>query len=235
MILGANLLITEVEQDLLDPAFGVVIDHIPEHVASCDELALGAVVRALRDVPSHLAYNVAQSRHPGAARALDTMWSRLMTDQVFVMALPTETLRLGRDIPPRHRHWPYLPPHLRTEPKRPSGDANAVTPVDAALGEIVLRLHAVDRTTGNGHGSAARDIRRWDERLNWSATLLRTCQQDGTLWWAPYRRPRRRADPGPEAAGALRRSDRTGGAGTGDRDVAHPVHLGAGTSGEELE
>ena len=29
LIFGANLLITEVEQDLLDPAFGVVIDHIP--------------------------------------------------------------------------------------------------------------------------------------------------------------------------------------------------------------
>ena len=44
----------------------------------------------------------------------------------------------------------------------------------------------MDRTTGDGRGSAARDIRRWDERLNWSATLLRTRQQDDTLWWEPY-------------------------------------------------
>jgi hypothetical protein len=105
---------------------------------------------------------------------------------VFVMALPTETLRLGRDIPPRHRHWPYLPPHLRRQPEPSKGKATNVRAVNAALAEIVLRLRAIDRTTGNGHGSAARDIRRWDERLNWSATLLRTRQQDGTLWWAPY-------------------------------------------------
>jgi hypothetical protein len=141
----------------------------------------------MRNVPSHLAYSVAQSRHRGPRRALDTAWSRLMTDQVLVMAMPTETLRLGRDIPPRYRHWPYFPPHLRVEPKVPAPRAGKrLAPRDAALREIVLRLHAVDRTSGNGHGSAARDIRRWDERLNWSATLLRTRQQDETLWWAPY-------------------------------------------------
>lgn len=184
LIFGANLLMTEVEQDLLDPAFGVVIDHIPEHISSSVSWRLARLSERLRNVPSHLAYNVAQSRNPGPRRALDTMWSRLMTDQVLVMALPAETLRLGRDIPPRYRQWPYLPPHLRHEPPRPV--APAPTPTDVALREIVLRLHAVDRTTGNGHGSAARDIRRWDERLNWSATLLRTRQQDGTLWWAPY-------------------------------------------------
>ena len=37
---------------------------------------------------------------------VDTIWSRLTTDQVLAMTLPTETLRLGRDIPPRD---PALP------------------------------------------------------------------------------------------------------------------------------
>jgi hypothetical protein len=189
LIFGANLLITEVEQDLLDPAFGVVIDHVPDHIASSLSWRIARLSERLRNVPSHLGYNVAQSRHPGPRMALDTMWSRLMTDQVLVMALPAETLRLGRDIPPRYRHLPYFPPHLRNEPMPPAGRRPEVSREarrDAALREIVLRLHAVDRTTVNGHGSAARDIRRWDERLNWSATLLRTRQQDETLWWKPY-------------------------------------------------
>jgi hypothetical protein len=190
LIFGANLLITEVEQDLLDPAFRVVIDHIPDHIASSLSWRVARLSDRLRNVPSHLGYSVVHSMYPGPRRALDTTWSRLMTDQVLVMALPTETLRLGRDIPPRHRNWPYFPPHLRYEPVLPKGktagrDSDKVRR-DEALREIVLRLHALDRTTGNGRGSAARDVRRWDERLNWSVTMLRTRQQDDTLWWSPY-------------------------------------------------
>jgi hypothetical protein len=108
-----------------------------------------------------------------------------MTDQVFVMALPTETLRLGRDIPPWRRDRPYYADDLT---------------------DIATHVRSLDRTATDGAGSAARDWRRWDERMNWAVTLLRSRQHDATLSWSPYdaedvRRiqkdelPRRAGDP----------------------------------------
>jgi hypothetical protein len=59
--------------------------------------------------------------------------------------------------------------------------------------ELVRRLESVadlveafDRSDGLGRGSAARDWRRWDERMSFATTLMRSRQQDGTLYWAPY-------------------------------------------------
>jgi hypothetical protein len=102
-----------------------------------------------------------------------------MTDQVLVMAMPTETLRLGRDIPPRHREWPIFPPDLRDFPDIAGSDE---------LYEIVSLVKSLDRTVANGgtRGSAARDWRRWDERMNWALALIRSRQQDETLFWSPY-------------------------------------------------
>jgi hypothetical protein len=118
-------------------------------------------------------------RHQRAREVVDTAWSRLMTDQVFVMALPTETLRLGRDVPPRHPGRPYFPADLQ---ELTQADKNGHEHLDA----VATLVNCLDRTTGNGRGSAARDWRRWDERMNWASTLMRSRQQDETLFWSPY-------------------------------------------------
>jgi hypothetical protein len=47
-------------------------------------------------------------------------------------------------------------------------------------------LARFDRTVGDGRGSAARDWRHYDERMNWAVTLLRSRQPDPTIFWPPY-------------------------------------------------
>jgi hypothetical protein len=126
-----------------------------------------------------------------------------MTDQVLVMALPTETLRVGRDIPPRRRDAPYYPAdlvfplrredvrsrwkcgHTRDRPKNPTPCPDCEEGVKD-LWDIATRVRSLDRTVDDGRGSAARDWRAWDERINWALTLMRTRQHDETLFWRPY-------------------------------------------------
>jgi hypothetical protein len=104
-----------------------------------------------------------------------------MTDQVFVLALPSETLRLGRDIPPLRPGHPYFPGPLRD--LRNVDGHTVSSPVLQSVADLV---DCFDRTTGDGQGSAARDWRSWGERMNWATTLMRSRQQDGTLFWWPY-------------------------------------------------
>jgi len=115
---------------------------------------------------------------------VQTTWSRLMTDQVLVLALPTETLRVGRDIPPLDPGRPYYPSSLRRSDTWKSGPE----PEDGrpSLGAVRDLVRSFDRTRGNGSGSAAQDWRRFDDRMNWAVTLLRSRQQDPTLFWPPY-------------------------------------------------
>jgi hypothetical protein len=182
LIFGANLLITAVEQDLVNEPVRVVVEHIPRRVADGLDWRVARAADRLRGVPPQLSYAVLQSRRGPGPRLLDTVWSRVMTDQVLVMALPTETLRVGRDIPPRHPEWPYFPPDLR-DLGSSAGEDDQIT---AALAEIARHVMSLDRTAGDGRGSAARDWRRWDERMNWAMTLMRSRQQDETLFWRPY-------------------------------------------------
>jgi len=182
-VLGGNLLLTAVEQDLVDAAVEAVVNHIPRRVAAgADQRAARWAERWL-GVPSQVTGLNLPFRYPGARAVLDTAWSRLMTDQIFVMALPTETLRLGRDIPPRQVGEPYYPAPLRNLGRLPEGD-----PPRQQLEEVARLVASFDRTNGDGRGSAARDWRRWDERMNWALTLLRSRQQDRTLYWPPYSR-----------------------------------------------
>jgi hypothetical protein len=182
LIFGANLLITAVEQDLVNEPVRVVVEHIPRRVADGLDWRVARAADRLRGVPPQLSYAVLQSRRGPGPRLLDTVWSRVMTDQVLVMALPTETLRVGRDIPPRHPEWPYFPPDLR-DLGTSTGEDDQIT---GALAEIARHVMSLDRTAGDGRGSAARDWRRWDERMNWAMTLMRSRQQDETLFWHPY-------------------------------------------------
>lgn len=197
-ILGGNILLTAVEQDLINSAVGTVINHIPETVASALDQRIAAWAERWMNVPRQLTSLQLPFRYVPAREAFDTAWSRLMTDQVLVMTLPTETLRLGRDIPWRRAGQPYYPRELQ---RLESDTERADT-----LKEVADLVHSFDRTVGDGHGSAARDWRRWDERMNWAVTLLRSRQQDETLFWMPYstedqesivkgRLPRRAGDP----------------------------------------
>ena len=56
------------------------------------------------------------------------------------------------------------------------------------LRSIVSLVKSMDRTIvhSSTRGSAARDWRRWDERMNWALALIRSRQQDETLFWSPY-------------------------------------------------
>ncbi len=114
---------------------------------------------------------------------LEAVWSRVVTDQALIMALPTETLRLGHDVPPRYRQWPYFPPDLRDlHEKIDSADDDTAH----ALEEVARHVESLDRSAGDGQGSGARDWREWSERMNWVVALLRSRQQDETLLWRPY-------------------------------------------------
>jgi len=179
LMFGGNVLLTAAEQDIANTAIEVVLDHVPQHVGAALDWRLAKLSERFRGVPPNFAYALLESMHPNRRRVAYTLWSRFMTDQVLVMALPTETLRLGRDIPPRHREWPIFPPDLRAYP-----DITA----HADMPAIVSLVKSLDRTiakTGT-RGSAARDWRRWDERMNWALALIRSRQQDDTLFWAPY-------------------------------------------------
>ena len=191
LTLGANLLLTAAEQDLADIPVEVVLDHIPQHVGAAINWRLAKLSERLRGVPPNVAFAVLESMHPNQRKVISTIWSRLMTDQVLVMALPTETLRLGRDIPPKHREWPLFPPDLRNIPDVNSHDPKTVKDFDGnlvQLKEIVNLVKSMDRTIAHSgtRGSAARDWRRWDERMNWALALIRSRQQDETLFWSPY-------------------------------------------------
>jgi hypothetical protein len=187
LVFGGNLLLTAVEQDLVDQPVRVVVNHIPQRLTGRMNWRIAKAAERLRGVPPQLSLAVLESRNEGSRRVIDTVWSRLMTDQVLVMALPTETLRVGRDIPPRHPQWPYFPPDLRNlEAPATTEDAETKPVIEQSLAEIASHVKSLDRTTAEGRGSAARDWRRWDERMNWAITLLRSRQQDETLYWRPY-------------------------------------------------
>ncbi len=182
LMLGANLRLTQVEQDFADSAVSTVVDLVPRRIAGALDWRIAKLADWFRGVPTHLSYILLNNLHTDERSALDTIWSRFMTDQVLVMALPTETLRVGRDIPPLQRDRPYYPNDLLF----PHDHRRITGCYKHDRIEIAELVRSIDRTVGAGRGSAARDWRRWDERLNWALTLLRSRQHDETLFWRPY-------------------------------------------------
>ncbi|HZM40095.1 MAG TPA: hypothetical protein VFB94_13320 [Acidimicrobiales bacterium] len=190
LMLGGNVLIMAVDQDIIDHAIETTVNHIPQRVAASLEGFTAKWAERMWGIPRQLSSLSLPYRYKGPRDALDTAWSRLMTDQVFVMTLPTETLRLGRDIPPRYTGRPFYPEALRRltagEHKNLGSSPAEAEAVRREIDEISALVSSLDRTMGNGRGSAARDWRLWDERVNWALTLIRSRQQDETLFWAPY-------------------------------------------------
>ena len=281
-ILGANVLLTAIEQDLADLAVRVVIDHVPKRVRATLEQRAARVVSAYTDMPRQVVELEIPAKDAGAMALLDTAWSRLMTDQILVMALPTETLRLGRDIPPREAGKPFYPTALQNLEFDPAAVNSARTaallalaqvigqceaenkPADAfratrdqirqladdevdelltSILELVERIRADNELVeflapmldliaearnedtarptvplsvldgasddpeksqsqdaesrgsdgvelrshrGAGRGSGATDWRQYDDRLNWAVALIRSRQDDATLYWPPF-------------------------------------------------
>jgi hypothetical protein len=180
LIFGANVQLTAVEQDLLDPALRFVVGLVPRRVGAAVDWRLAKLVERWRGLPPYFTFTAMQTVQRRDRQVADLAWSRFMTDQVLVMALPTETLRVGRDMPQWRRDQPYFPLDLSNLEPKP------LDPFEPELREVHRLVQSLDRTVGDGRGSAARDWRRWDERLNWAATLLRSRHHDESLFWQPY-------------------------------------------------
>lgn len=189
LIFEANLRISAIEQMILDDAVTQVIDHVPRHYAAQAEGRLATFAERSLRVPRRIAQVSSTRRISSAAAVATDMWARLMTDQVMVVAFPAETIRLGRDIPRRDWRRPFYAP-----------DLEELSPPAQALFDLF------DRSLGDGRGAGAGDWRRFDDRLNFVANLLRSRQQDPTLFWQPFtdedvvrvwhcRYPARMADP----------------------------------------
>jgi hypothetical protein len=207
-IMLGNLLITAVEQDVVDAAVRQVIDHVPSLASVAVTAKASQWAESFLGVPRQIAaLQVPQWLLPTRLHATE-LWARLMTDQILVINLPAETLRLGRDIPARRPSQTFFPEELTDladlNELGELGELGSVVEEDCL--ELARRVGVFDRSRGSGRGSGAWDWRRYDDRMNWAVTLLRSRQQDPTLFWAPYsdedrrsilegRRPRSDGDP----------------------------------------
>jgi hypothetical protein len=105
-----------VEQRLINSHLANVIDAVPNRLTEVAEGRIGQAVERLLGVSRQVTEMTLAGRLAPVRDAGTTIWSRLLTDQVFVMSLPGEMLRVGRDVPPLKRNDPYYPRNLR-DPK----------------------------------------------------------------------------------------------------------------------
>jgi hypothetical protein len=187
-ILFANLMISAVEQDILHQAVGETINQVPRRFT--EALTDGATrwSERLAGVPRQITALEFPFQIAPITKSATEAWARFMTSQILVVMLPSETLRLGKDVPPRSAIAPFFPPDLNDLSSLPKGPGvQAPSGDDMRLNEGVFNLVAnFDRSLGDGRGSAARDWRRYDDRLNWIVNMMRSRQQDRSLWWSPY-------------------------------------------------
>ena len=169
LIFEATLRIAAIEQVILDAAVTQVVEHLPKYLAAQAEGRLSTFAERSLRVPRRIAEMNASRRVASAAAVATDVWARVMTDQVMVVALPAETIRLGRDIPRRDWRKPFYAPGLE----------------DLDTPARVL-FDTFDRSLGDGRGAGAGDWRRFDDRMNFVANLLRSRQQDSTLFWQPF-------------------------------------------------
>ena len=169
LIFEATLRIAAVEQVILDDAVTLVIDHVPRHITAQAEGRLATFAERSLRVPRRIAQINSSRRIAGAAAVATDLWARVMTDQVMVVAFPAETIRLGRDIPRRDWRRPFYAPDL-----------------EELSVSAQKYFDMFDRSLGDGRGAGAGDWRRFDDRMNFVANLLRSRQQDPTLLWQPF-------------------------------------------------
>jgi hypothetical protein len=186
----ATCLLTAAEQSVVNRALAVVIQSVPDRLLAGIERQMAKVVQRQQDVPSQIAAVKLLSRLASLQAPLQDAWARLMTDQLLVIVLPTEMLRLGRDVPLPNAVAPMFPSPLRNlqiqatvlDDYRAERDFFEIKKKLTILQSFVASL---DRSN-SGRGSAARDWRRFDDRMNWAISLFRSRQPDPTLFWPPY-------------------------------------------------
>lgn len=103
------------------------------------------------------------------ARQTAVDWRELTTKWLMTIVLPTETLKLGSDVPPL-----------------PGGDMYPVALQEIHLPQLTAVLAQVDRTPHSTRSSAARDWGNIEDRMNYIADLFRSRQQDVSLYRQPY-------------------------------------------------
>jgi hypothetical protein len=203
-ILMGNILVTAVEQDVVQRAVTTVIEHVPRWLSASASAHLARMSERFVGVPRQLAALDIPIRLLPARTVMTALWARVMTDQILVMMLPTETLRIGRDIPALRASQPYFPRELQNLARLPGDPATStfevqgggpgIFPLDpkdpdsqtAENRELFKLVSSFDRSRADGAGTGASDWRRYDERMNWAVNLLRSRQRDHTLFWSPY-------------------------------------------------
>jgi hypothetical protein len=104
---------------------------------------------------------------PYIAAAIPPLAEKLITRHVFTLPIPSEELRLGKDVP--RIRGEMFPEPLRT-----------IESPEAR--EILSRW---DRTPDTTRGSAAEDWSRLSDRMSYILDLFRSRQQDPLLWNRP--------------------------------------------------
>jgi hypothetical protein len=198
LIYFGDLIITSVEQDLVDPGVNRVLDEVPSAASDYASMRLAHFAELSQGVPRQLAELRLAVKFEPAKNFFKEMWVRALTRELLVLALPAETLHLGRDVPPPAAAMPYYPPELRdfgTLPMTQSGTRKISASIagyteaqqDADNVRLRQTVTAFDRSNGSGRGTGARDWRRVVERINWATTMIRTRIQDPSLFWPPFR------------------------------------------------
>jgi hypothetical protein len=193
--LFGTVLLTVVEQDLVTSALKTVTESVPVRAITELDGRLAAFIAKRRDVPREVVADNLLAPLSRSAEWLNDAFARFMTRELLVIVLPTETLRLGQDVPPRDFAAPIYPPALddltvdakviRRDPRIAPDDQERAIEFLTGLDNTVKSL---SRSGDDGRGSAARDWRRFDDRLNWAICLFRSRQQDSSIFWPPYSR-----------------------------------------------
>ncbi len=202
----ATCLLTSAEQDVVNHALAVVINSVPERWSQALDGKLSQLAHWRSGVPQQVAAYNLLARLKSAEGILTEAWARLMTKYLLVIVLPTEMLRLGRNVPLRNPTEPMFPLPLMdldlramddydpiwqniADSKQREEEKQKLAVLRQIVNEKLLALRrfvsAFDRSQ-IGAGSAANDWRRFDDRMNWAICLFRSRQQDRTLYWPPY-------------------------------------------------
>jgi hypothetical protein len=190
LLFFATCLLTAAEQDVVNRALAIVINSVPERWKQEFDGKLSQLATWRSGVPQQVAAYGLLAQLRNAQDFFTESWARLMTKYLLVIVLPTEMLRLGRNVPlrnPTEQMFPLplmdlRPSSLDNYEPSPKSHKDTVQKKLVALEQFVSML---DRSQ-DGIGSAAHDWRRFDDRMNWAICLFRSRQQDRTLYWPPY-------------------------------------------------
>jgi hypothetical protein len=169
LVFEATLRIIAIEQVIIDEAVTMVVNHVPQYAASRLEGRIATFAERSLHVPRRIAQVSTSRRLADATAVAREMWARVMTDQVMVLAFPSETLRLGRDLPPRDWREPFY--------------CKTLTHLSPEAQEV---FDSFDRSLGDGRGAGAGDWRRFDDRMNFAANMLRSRFSEPSLHWQPF-------------------------------------------------